>query len=103
MSEVASFELTEVVDLPRGKAVETPLDLAILEQTKIELNVNIGDVSMSISEVKELKENSIVKLAQKVDSEFELKWKDVVIAKGRLVAVDEYLALEITQVTSNEQ
>ncbi|GGI67649.1 hypothetical protein GCM10007978_01640 [Shewanella hanedai] len=103
MSEASPFELTEVVDLPIGKPIETSLDQTILEQTQVELNVYLGDVSVSISELKDLKVNSIIQLLQKVDSEFDLKWKEVVVAKGRLVAVDEYLALEITQVMPNEE
>ncbi|WP_394391467.1 FliM/FliN family flagellar motor C-terminal domain-containing protein [Shewanella woodyi] len=103
MSESSPFELTEVIDLPVGKPIETSLDKRILEQTQVELNVHLGDVSVSISELKELKVNSIIQLAQRVDSEFELKWQDVVVAKGRLVAVEEHLALEITQVMPNEE
>lgn len=101
MPDIASIELTEVGTLPEGKELEAKLSDTILNETVVGLTVNIGEVEMSIADLKSLKENAILSLGQDADADFELKWKHVVVAKGRLVAIDEQLGIEVTEVCAS--
>jgi flagellar motor switch/type III secretory pathway protein FliN len=100
MADISSFKLTEVENLPAGDSLVESFDNELVEQLKVALSVDIGQVEMSLAELKALKENSIIKLGVDVDSPFDLKWQDKTIAKGKLIAIDEQLALEITEVSA---
>jgi flagellar motor switch protein FliN/FliY len=100
MADISSFKLTEVENLSTGDSLVESLNHELVDQIKVALSVDLGHIELSLAELKELKENSIVKLGFDVDSPFDLKWQDTIVAKGKLIAIDEKLGLEITEVTS---
>ncbi|MCV2885306.1 FliM/FliN family flagellar motor C-terminal domain-containing protein [Aestuariibacter sp. AA17] len=98
MSEIASFELTDINQLPEGQSVINHVSDTIVNHTRVPLTVSLGETELTIEELKNLKENQILNLGKATDEEFELKWRHLVVAKGKLVAVDGELALEVTEV-----
>lgn len=81
---------------PRGKKL---LDgqLRLIKNARVSVGAVVGDADVTVSELYDLKEDSIVKLNQRVDEPISLVLDGRVIATGMLVAVDDYFGVQITQ------
>lgn len=71
----------------------------ILEQVGLTLEVFIGEASLTIKELQELSEDSIVTLNASLNCAAEIRLDDSVIALGELVAVGDNFGVRITQIS----
>jgi len=74
--------------------------LAIVDQVEVELIVEVGSTKLTIGELLNLKQGSLIKLDQLVDEPLKLYLKDRLLGYGKLVAVDDMLGFQITQLNS---
>lgn len=74
--------------------------LSVVDQVEVELTVEVGTAKLTIGELLDLKQGSLVKLDQSVDEPLKFYLKDRLLGYGKLVAVDEMLGFQITQLNS---
>ncbi|MBJ8480699.1 FliM/FliN family flagellar motor switch protein [Acinetobacter pittii] len=75
--------------------------LSIVDHVEVELVVEVGSVKLTVSDLFNLKQGSIVKLDQSVEEPLKLYLKDRLIAHGKLVAVDDVLGFQVTEVINS--
>jgi len=71
--------------------------LSVVDQVEVELIVEVGSAKLTIGELLNLKQGSLIKLDQLVDEPLKLYLKDRLLGYGKLVAVDDMLGFQITQ------
>lgn len=92
---VALPELSAEVPLSPGK----PLlhDVHPLHQVRTHVQVSVGQATITVGELLSARENQVLKLDRAVDDVVDLLVEGKVIARGQLVAVDQFFAVRITQ------
>ena len=90
-------------ELKSSKPVKTPIVTEsfrtnILSHVDLTVEVYLGETSMTVSELNELDEDSVVVLSAPLNKNVELRLNGVVIATGELVAVDEKFGVKITAI-----
>jgi len=75
--------------------------LSIVDHVEVELVVEVGNVRLTVGDLFNLKQGSIVKLDQSVDEPLKLYLKDRLIAHGKLIAVDDVLGFQVTELISS--
>lgn len=71
--------------------------LSVVDQVEVELIVEVGSTKLTVGELLNLKQGSLIKLDQLVDEPLKLYLKDRLLGYGKLVAVDDMLGFQITQ------
>jgi flagellar motor switch protein FliN/FliY len=94
-----SVKKVEFPNLSEAKGAR--LDPSTFSNIPIKISVELGETEMSLKEVLELSEGSIVELSRLAGEPLDLKVGDELIAKGEVVAVDNNYGLRITSVNLN--
>ena len=92
--EVKSVRFPELVEGAKGETVEPQL----LGDIPVSVAVELGKAEMSLKEILELAEGSIVELNRLAGEPLDLKVGDQLVAQGEVVAVGDNYGLRITQV-----
>lgn len=71
-------------------------DFNPLHQIKAKLQVCVGEATVSVGELLAAKENQVLQLNRTFDQPVDLMLEGKVIARGQLVAIDNYFAVRIT-------
>jgi flagellar motor switch protein FliN/FliY len=74
------------------------LEAKTLGDIPVEVTVELGRTQMSLREVLELQEGSVIELDRLAGEPLDLKVGGQLIAQGEVVAVDDYYGLRITNV-----
>jgi flagellar motor switch protein FliN/FliY len=69
-----------------------------LGEIPVQVNVELGGSQMTLKEVLELSEGSIIELDRLAGEPLDLKVGGQLIAQGEVVAIDDYYGLRITNV-----
>jgi flagellar motor switch protein FliN/FliY len=69
-----------------------------LGEIPVQVNVELGKTQMSLREVLDLSEGSIIELDRLAGEPLDLKVGGQLIAQGEVVAIDDYYGLRITNV-----
>ena len=72
--------------------------LELIKNVKVKLRVVVGESEISVGELYDLKENSVLKLDQSVSAPVLVMLEDRIIARGNLVAVDDNFGIQITEI-----
>lgn len=89
---------------------ETPLDVdisqpqdhyAFLADIKVRLSVEVGNVSMKVSEIMDLREGSVVELDRQVDQLIDINVNGTLVARGEVVPVKNKFGVRIAEIVSN--
>lgn len=75
--------------------------LSIVDHVEVELVVEVGNVRLTVGDLFNLKQGSIVKLDQSVNEPLKLYLKDRLIAHGKLIAVDDVLGFQVTELINS--
>jgi flagellar motor switch protein FliN/FliY len=97
INEINLAEVTAQVQTGSANLL-TNNDLSLVGHVEVELSVEVGSAKIAIGELFNLKQGSVVTLQQPVDTPFKLFVKDKLIGYGKLVAVDDVLGFQITQI-----
>jgi len=73
----------------------------LLRNVKVSLEVVVGKSEISIDELLELKENSVINIDKDLAAPLEIRLEGELIALGKLSAVGDNFAIQITEVSSN--
>jgi flagellar motor switch protein FliN/FliY len=93
------IQLPELPDPNHDTAAVLPLKLDAhpLHQVKTRLQVCVGEASVTVAELLGAKENQVLRLDRTLDQAVDLLLEGQVIARGQLVAVEDYFAVRITE------
>ena len=92
--EVKRIKFPELESLERGGKLEGKT----LGDIPVQVTVELGRTSMTLREVLELQEGSVIELDRLAGEPLDLKVGGQLIAQGEVVAVDDYYGLRITNV-----
>jgi flagellar motor switch protein FliN/FliY len=68
-----------------------------LHQIKTELTVRIGTAELTVGDLMGIREHQVVRLDRTIDQPVDILLQGQVIARGILVAVDDYFGVRITE------
>lgn len=78
------------------------LPLERFSEVQVEISVEIGRVTMSIGELLQLGEGSVVELERDVSEPVSVMAQGVRIARGEVVVIDDRFAVRITEITHTD-
>lgn len=81
-----------------GEEKGEPINQRALGNIPVNATVELGETSLSLKEILELSEGSIVELSRLAGEPLDLKVGGQLIAQGEVVAIDDYYGLRITNV-----
>lgn len=91
-SELKSSKLT------KKPAIKKKSRTNILSHVDLTVEAFLGETSMTVNELNQLDEDSVIPLDVPLNKNVELRLNGVVIATGELVAVDEKFGVKITTI-----
>ncbi|WP_333677818.1 flagellar motor switch protein FliN [Dyella sp.] len=94
---VAPVQLTEHAELPQEKNTAMP-SRAMLDDIKVNVDVCLGTAELTVQQLMTLQKGSVVELEQSLQQHVDVLLNGKVIARGEIVAVDEYFGIHVTQV-----
>lgn len=97
---VKKIALPELEAQTEGKSLINENYLALVGSVEVECQVLLGNISLTIAELRQLKEGQLLSLDQKTHEPIEILLNNQVIARGELMSVDDCFALHITEVSS---
>ncbi|THB75559.1 MAG: hypothetical protein D6B28_00225 [Gammaproteobacteria bacterium] len=97
--KVQNVELTEL-EKSQGSndAIFSGKRLDLIQNVKVKVTAVMGESEISVSELFNLKEDSILKLDQDSNTPIKIMLDDKIIAKGSLVVVDDNFGVQISDV-----
>ena len=97
---VETIELQEITEENNlGSQIIEGSGIELIKNVKVELEVYVGSTEITIGELYDLKENSIVKLDRDVTETLDIVLDGKVVAKGMLTAVDDNFGIRIIDVS----
>ncbi len=93
---IADIEFPEVSDSFKGQSIETN----VFSNIPVEVSAELGRSNISLKEIFELSEGSIIELEKLVGEPLDLVVNGQIIAKGEVVAIDNNFGLRIKTVIS---
>ncbi len=100
MSEkkIQNVELGEIKTEAGEKKVLPDMKLDLVKGVKLQIKALLGNTEITVGELFELKENSVLKLDAKTNQPIELQLDGRLVARGSLVVVDDNFGIQITEV-----
>lgn len=96
---VDNIELQELPEATSSeKLILNKRDIDICGHVKLDAEVLLGDVELTIEELFSLKQGSVVTSTQSIDSPLSLVVNGKVVATGLLVVVDDKFGFEVLDV-----
>jgi flagellar motor switch protein FliN/FliY len=106
IEEIAGSGPAQLVELPElttqvsaGSAV-LDSNLHLLQGVKLKLTVVVGEVNMTLGELMDLREQSILRINRPVDSPVDILVDENVVARGHLVAVGDHFGVRVNQIAT---
>ena len=97
-------ESEEHENRPVGKNTEAiPDNLDIIMDVELDVKIRIGEKSMLIKDVLDLKEGSIVELEKDIEEPMEILINNKVVARGVVVVVGGHFGIKITDIDTKEE
>lgn len=97
--KVSDVRFPTLTDSEKGQ----PVELDIFANIPVNLSVELGRSQISLKEVYELTEGSIIELERLVGEPLDLVVNGQVIAQGEVVAIDNNYGLRITNIVASAQ
>ena len=92
------IQFPDLTEMDKGSKIQD----RTLGDIPIEVNVELGRTHMSLKDVIDLKEGSIVELNRLAGEPLDLKVSGQLVAQGEVIAVDDYYGIRITNVLINK-
>jgi flagellar motor switch protein FliN/FliY len=106
MLELAKGAAPQLVELPEASerksgqgAAVFDVHLGLIHAVKVRLAASLGSATLTVGELSSLKEGAVLKLDRCVDEPVDILLEGQVIARGRLVAVDDSFGVSITEIS----
>ncbi len=95
-----SIELMDVEEAKSANPAMSDVNLALIKDVKVDLDLVIGSVELSVENLLALKVGEKIELDKDVDEPVTLVSDGKPVATGRLVAIDGCFGVEITEIKS---
>ncbi|MBV8634725.1 MAG: FliM/FliN family flagellar motor switch protein [Burkholderiaceae bacterium] len=93
-------QLIELPEMPphggQGPGIMTGA-LDAIEHVKVKLTVQVGEAHLTVGELRDMKEEQVVKLESLADAPVDILLEGRIVARGQLVAVDDNFGVRITE------
>jgi flagellar motor switch protein FliN/FliY len=100
---VEQVQLSELADAqPQGRALFNR-NFEIIKDVRVTLEACIGEAELSVSELYDLKANSIVKLERDAQSPIDLVLDGRIVARGQLVVTGDNFGVCITEIIKQDE
>jgi flagellar motor switch protein FliN len=97
-----AMESASPAEMPVDMDISQPQDhYAFLADIKVRLSVEVGNVSMKVSEIMDLREGSVVELDRQVDQLIDINVNGTLVARGEVVPVKNKFGVRIAEIVSN--
>jgi flagellar motor switch protein FliN/FliY len=93
-------QLVELADQQSNPQPGPPVlggTLSVLKGVSVRLSVVVGEARMTVGDLMALREEQVLPLDRPVDEPVDVMLDDRVVARGRLVAVDDAFGIQITE------
>ena len=95
-------ELPNIADRKEQGAALFSGHLGLIHGVKVRLSVSMGSASLTVAELFALKEGSVFKLDRAIDEPVDIVLEGQIVARGRLVAVDDSFGVSITEIAASK-
>ena len=92
--EVKNVKFPEMEEGEKGARIEQK----VLGDIPVKVTVELGQTELSLKDILELSEGSIVELNRLAGEPLDLKVGGQLVAQGEVVAIDDYYGLRVTNV-----
>jgi flagellar motor switch protein FliN/FliY len=75
-------------------------DSSLLREVEITLQARLGQIAMPISELMELRADSVLALDRQLNEPVDLLLNDALVARGEIVAVDDMFGIRILEIAA---
>ena len=94
--------LTQLIELPELDPLQTKpaavgTSLQVIRNVKVKLTARLGDTELSVGELMDLKESTVLKLDRLLDDPIDLLLDGHIVARGQLVAVGDAFGIRVTE------
>jgi flagellar motor switch protein FliN/FliY len=93
---ISEIELEEIGSQPTKNILENA-DISLVEHVPVKLSVLVGTLSIKLGKMFSLKSGETLTLNESIDDPVSLMLDGKVVAKGRLVVVDDNFGIEVTE------
>jgi flagellar motor switch protein FliN/FliY len=98
---VEQIELSELPELqPKGRALFSS-NFEIIKDVRVRLEACVGEAELSVDELYNLKENSIVKLERDAQAPVDLVLDGRIVARGQLVVTGDNFGVCINEIVKS--
>jgi flagellar motor switch protein FliN/FliY len=87
-------------DVPLAAGAPLGINLALFGSIVVEAQVSLGQVELDLGRLMRMREGDVFQTGRLVNQPVDVLVRGNVVARGELVAVDEYFGVRITQVTT---
>jgi len=94
---VEPIELEEML-YASGADINGVKNIDLIKGVNVKLDVYVGDADISVGELFNLKQNSVITLKKDVGAPVDILLNGKVVAKGELSAVDDKFGVRITHI-----
>jgi flagellar motor switch protein FliN len=96
--DLKKIQFPELPEVDQGNRIQD----RTLGDIEVEVSVELGRTHMSLKDILDLKEGSIVELDRLAGEPLDLKVSGQLVAQGEVIAIDDYYGLKITNVLINK-
>jgi flagellar motor switch protein FliN/FliY len=96
--DLKKIQFPELTDMERGGRFQD----RTLGDIPVEVSVELGRTHMSLKDILDLKEGSIIELDRLAGEPLDLKVSGQLVAQGEVIAIDDYYGLKISNVLLNK-
>jgi flagellar motor switch protein FliN len=93
-------ELPELADRKPQGASLFDAHAGLINSLKVRLDAHVGAATITVAELSALKEGSLLSLDRAADAPLDILLDGKVVARGRLVAVDDSFGISITEIAA---
>ncbi|WP_316369611.1 FliM/FliN family flagellar motor C-terminal domain-containing protein [Candidatus Thiodiazotropha sp. CDECU1] len=102
-NSVEQVQLSELSDnQPQGRALFKS-NFEIIKDVRVTLEACVGEAELSVSELYDLKANSIVKLERDAQAPIDLVLDGRIVARGQLVVTGDNFGVCITEILNKDE
>ena len=96
--DLKKIQFPELTDVEGGGRFQD----RTLGDIPVEVSVELGRTHMSLKDILDLKEGSIIELDRLAGEPLDLKVSGQLVAQGEVIAIDDYYGLKISNVLLNK-
>ena len=95
---IHKYDYNEIHDSEsNSKPILTLDDISLISDLEVDIDVVVGTAKLNVSELYDLKQNSVIRLEQDVDTLVDIRVNGNIVARGILSLIDDNFAVKITE------